>query len=119
MKTGRNRRSKDGSGFPAELKRVVEHIVATTPLPRLFELYYWAQEPALLRLLRHLVSLTTEDRKAIEAFLKLATDNSVVTITRQSPGRLVLEAKHADGLVSDFAHRRDDEELSSSQKKLN
>jgi hypothetical protein len=119
MKTGRNRPSKGGSGFPSEYKRVVEHIVATTPLPRLFELYYWAQEPGLLRLLRRLVSLTSEDRRTIEAFLKPATDNSVVTITRQSPGRLVLEAKHADRLVSDFAHRLDDEELNSSQKKLN
>jgi hypothetical protein len=119
MKTDRNRPSKDGSEFSAEYKRVVEHIVATTPLPRLFELYYWAQEPSLLRLLRRLVSLATEDRQAIEAFLKFITDNCVVTITRQSPDRLVLEAKHADELVSGLAHRLEDEELSSPHKKLN
>ena len=119
MKTGGNRPSKGGSKSPSDLKRVVEHIVATTPLSRLFELYYWAQEPRLLHLLRRLMLLTAADRHAIEGFLKLATDNSAVTITRESPGRLILEAKNADGLVSDLPHLLDEAELSASQKKLN
>src|SRR5215471_8025272 len=61
-----------------ELKRVLEHIVSSTPPSDLFELYYWVQEPSLLKIIRQLAAMPDEDREAIESFFALAQDLAVV-----------------------------------------
>jgi hypothetical protein len=119
MKSDANHSVNDSLESSCELKRVVEHIVSTTPLSILFELYYWAQEPSLLDLLRRLVLLSVEDRKAIESFFRQAAEKTVVTATRESRSRLVLEAKNVNGLVSELSHRHEDAVFGSQHKKLN
>jgi hypothetical protein len=76
------------------LARVVEHIVSTTPPCRLFELYYWAQEPRLLKLIRSVAMLEPGQRDALISFFELAVGAASVS-TRWGPhGELILEAKH-------------------------
>ena len=61
-----------------EFKRAIDHIVATTSPAHLFEIYYWLQEPDLLRFVRQLAALSVEDRKAIEMFLSLAEGHRLI-----------------------------------------
>jgi len=78
----------------SRLARVVEHIVSTTPPSRLFELYYWAQEPRLLELFRSFATLEAGQRDALISFFELAAGAASVS-TRWGPrGELILEAKH-------------------------
>ena len=81
----------------SELKRVVAYIVAATPPARLFELYYWAQEPNLLKLLRSVASLTPGSRSALESFFRFAADRATVTARLGPKGQLILEARHMKG----------------------
>ena len=78
----------------SRLARVVEHIVSTTPPSRLFELYYWTQEPRLLKLFRSVAMLEAGQRDALISFFELAAGAASVS-TRWGPhGELILEAKH-------------------------
>jgi hypothetical protein len=78
----------------SRLARVVDHIVSTTPPSRLFELYYWAQEPNLLELFRSVATLKAGQRDALMSFFELAAGAASVS-TRWGPrGELILEAKH-------------------------
>lgn len=79
----------------ARLARVVEHIVTTTPPSRLFELYYWAQEPRLVKLFRSFAMLEAGQRDALISFFEMAAGAASVS-TRWGPhGELILEVKHA------------------------
>jgi len=84
----------------SELTRVITHIVATTPPARLFELYYWAHEPSLLKLMRGLAGLTPASRNALEAFFRFAADRAVVMARLGPKGQLILEARHTGGPLS-------------------
>lgn len=76
------------------LARVVEHIVTTTPPSRLFELYYWAQEPHLLKLFRSFATLEVGQQDAMIAFFEMAAGAASVS-TRWGPhGELILQVKH-------------------------
>lgn len=50
----------------------VEFIVSNTPRAALIEMYYWAQEPDLLRLIRALAGAPLETRQALDAFFASA-----------------------------------------------
>jgi hypothetical protein len=86
----------------SELTRVITHIVATTPPSRLFELYYWAHEPNLLKLMRCLAALTPTNRSALESFFQFAADRAVVTARLSPRGQLILEARHTGETVCMF-----------------
>jgi hypothetical protein len=92
----------------SELTRVIAHIVATTPAARLFELYYWAHEPNLLKLMRSLAALTPADRGALESFFQFAADRAVVTAKLNPKGQLILEARHTGEAVRMFEVMPDD-----------
>ena len=96
------RRRKTAHLTKSELTRVITHIVATTPPPRLFELYYWAHEPSLLKLMRGLASLAPASRNALESFFRFAADRAVVTARLGPKGQLILEARHTGGAVCMF-----------------
>jgi len=101
-----------------ELKRVLEHIVSSTPPSDLFELYYWVQEPSLLKIIRQLAAMPDEDREAIESFFALAQDLAVVA--RWDRGdRLVLEAKQLRETFSRLQCSVEDDDLESTERKLN
>jgi len=110
----RSRRSRRGHGCrrvtKAELKRVVAHIVATTPPTRLFELYYWTQEQSLLKLLRRLASLAPTSRNAMDSFFQFAA-NGAVTARLGPKGQLILEARHTNEAASAFQYILDEEDL--------
>jgi hypothetical protein len=76
------------------LARVIEHIVATTPPARLFELYYWAQDPRLLKLFRGFATLDSSHQEALVSLFELVRNGTAIS-TRWGPrGELVLELKH-------------------------
>jgi hypothetical protein len=60
---------------------------------RLLELYYWSTEPALLPIIRGLVSLPNETRAQLQAFLLSAEPESIIAKLeadgqiRLAPGR--------------------------------
>jgi hypothetical protein len=82
------------------LTRILEHIVSTTPPSRLFELYYWAQEPGLLKLFRRLAILPAESRNVAESFFDLVAENSPIAVSRGAEGQLIIEAEN----IGDAAH---------------
>jgi hypothetical protein len=94
----------------AELTRVITHIVANTPPSRLFELYYWAQEPSLLKLMRSLASLTPASRAVLESFFQFAADRAQVTARLGAKGQLILEARHMGEAVSLLQNMADEDE---------
>jgi len=94
----------------AELTRVISHIVATTPPSRLFELYYWTQEPHLLALMRGLANLPPASRAALESFFRFAGDRSTVTARLGLKGELILEARHMEEASSILVDVADDDE---------
>lgn len=78
------------------LARAIEHIIATTPAARLFELYYWAQEPHLLKLFRGFATLDSNHQDALVALFELVRDGTAIS-TRWGPrGELILEVRHAE-----------------------
>src|SRR5829696_3311967 len=87
-----DRRSRGRSADRSVLKRVIEHIVSTAPPSRLFELYYWLQDPGLLNIVRSVASMSDNDREALESFLGLAQDLAVVT-KWEGGDQLILETK--------------------------
>jgi len=99
----------------SELTRVITHIVATTPPARLFELYYWAHEPSLLKLVRGLVGLTPSSRSALESFFRFAADRAVVTARLGPKGQLILEARHTAEAICMFETALD-EDISATPK---
>jgi hypothetical protein len=103
----------------AELRRVVEHIVSTTPPSRLFELYYWAQEPQLLTIIRQLAALPPANRAAIESFFDLAAGDASITATCGPNGQLILAAKHLGQAACILHYMLDDEEPIADDGKPN
>jgi len=93
----------------SELTRVITHIVATTPAARLFELYYWAHEPSLLKLMRGLAGLTPSSRSALESFFRFAADHAVVTARLGPKGQLILEARHTGEAICVLETTLDDD----------
>jgi hypothetical protein len=102
----------------SELKRVIDHIVSTTPPSRLFELYYWVQEPALLKIVRSLASMAPADRDALETFLALAQDLAVVA-KWDGGDQLILETKHLTETFSRLQCSVEDDHFEVSDQKLN
>jgi hypothetical protein len=94
----------------AELTRVISHIVATVPPSRLFELYYWTQEPNLLALMRSLAGLSPASRNALDSFFRFAGDRAKVTARLGPKGEVILEASHTTGAASVLADMADDDE---------
>lgn len=50
----------------------LEFIVENVPRSALIEMYYWVQEPDLLRIIRALAAAPPETREALDAFLDSA-----------------------------------------------
>jgi hypothetical protein len=50
----------------------IEFIIANVPRSALIEMYYWVQEPDLLRIIRALAGAPLETRAALDAFLDSA-----------------------------------------------
>jgi hypothetical protein len=50
----------------------IEFIVTNVPRSALIEMYYWVQEPDLLRIIRALAGAPLETRAALDAFLDSA-----------------------------------------------
>ena len=50
----------------------LEFIVENMPRSALIEMYYWVQEPDLLRIIRALAAAPPETREALDAFLDSA-----------------------------------------------
>jgi hypothetical protein len=101
-----------------DLKRVLEHIVSTTPATQLFELYYWVQEPGLLKIVRSLASMSQTERDALETFLALAQDLGVAT-KWDGGDQLVLEIKHLTETFSRLQCSADDDHFEVAEQKLN
>lgn len=100
------------------LARAIEHIVATTPASRLFELYYWAQEPQLLKLFRSFATLEPGTQDALVAFFQLVQDGTSVAARWGTRGELILEVKHAGEDASMHRYLAEGEEpLSTSGPK--
>jgi hypothetical protein len=111
-------RSLAGSVDRSELKRVIKHIVSTVPPSQLFELYYWVQEPGLLRIVRSLASMSQEDRDALETFLALAQDLPVVT-KWEGGDQLILETKQLTEALSRLQYSAEDDHFEVGERKLN
>jgi hypothetical protein len=77
------------------LARVIEHIVTTTPSSRLFELYYWAQEPRLLKLLRSFATLEPSSQEALVSLFELVRNGTSVSTRWGARGELILEVRQA------------------------
>ena len=98
---------------------MIEHIVSTTPPSRLFELYYWAQEPDLLKLIRRLATLSPANRGAIESFFDLVADNASITAKWGARGQLILDAKHLGDTASMFRYMLEDDKPDPDGSKPN
>jgi hypothetical protein len=75
------------------LARVIEHIVSTTPPSQLFELYYWAQEPQLVKLFRGFATLEPNSQQALISLFELVRDGTSVSSRYGDRGELILEVR--------------------------
>jgi hypothetical protein len=84
-----------GSPNNSRLARIVDHIVETTPPSQLFELYYWAQEPRLLKLFRSFATLEPSSQDALVSLFELSRDGTSVSARWGARGELILEVRQA------------------------
>ena len=116
----RARRSQqvvDGRPGTSRLKRAIAHIVETTSPARLFELYYWTQDPGLLKLLRSLARLSPENRRTVEAFFQFATDQAKVSAQIGPKGQLILNSRHMSEAMAMLGSALEADEHASSAPK--
>src|ERR1700723_49998 len=83
----RKRTTKGGKKTPCE--RIMAHLLATADPARLFELYYWAQEPALLGIIRACASLPEAQLIALEAFFSDAKSKMPLVVNFDQRGQLI------------------------------
>jgi hypothetical protein len=105
----RKRTTKVGKKTPCE--RVMAHLLATADPARLFELYYWAQEPALLGIIRACATLPEAHLSALEAFFSGAKGEKPLVVNFDQRGQLVLSFDPCEsgthlGRVLDFTLTR-------------
>ena len=63
---------RDERVYAPDWESALEFILASVPRSKLIELYYWVQEPDLLRIVRALAAAPPETRQALDAFLDSA-----------------------------------------------
>jgi hypothetical protein len=60
---------RDEKVLVPDWESALEFIVSNVPRSALIEMFYWVQEPDLLRIVRALASAPLETRQALDAFL--------------------------------------------------
>jgi hypothetical protein len=102
-KSGRVR-SKTVTGDSA-LKRIFEYVIETADPSRLFEFYYWCQEPELVTIVRACAALPEAQRRLIASFFAAMEGNELVSADWKADGQLVLccqsgrQRAHPDGIA--------------------
>ena len=76
------------------LHDLLKQIMAKSDPERIVELYYYCQEPDLLRIIRAISAMPEASRDALASFFALVTDPQSVSATWESSGRLSLESPH-------------------------
>jgi hypothetical protein len=72
-------------------RRMIEAVLAECSDPgRLFELYYFSREPAMLAIMRAVAALPEEARAALEAFLTMSHEPADIAAKWDPVGRLTL-----------------------------
>ena len=111
------RKASKSTGESAALERIIEHLIATADPSRLFEFYYWSQEPDLLKIIRACASLPEAQRRMIASFFATMDGGELVSASWKEDGQLVLRCQgghqRSQSDVSSFdiepkgrAHRR-------------
>jgi hypothetical protein len=72
------------------LMRIVEYVIDTADPSRLFEFYYWCEEPDLLTIVRACAALPEAQRKVIASFFAAMDGNELISVSSQDDDRLVL-----------------------------
>lgn len=81
------------------LRGVMREMLGSLRSPaEVLELYYWSQEPSLLKIMRAVVAMPESARLPLEAFVNVA-DPSKVTVTVDPDGRLTLASEEVTGAV--------------------
>jgi hypothetical protein len=72
------------------LKRIFEYVIETADPSRLFEFYYWCQEPELMTIVRACAALPEAQRRLIASFFAAMDGNELVSADWKDDGQLVL-----------------------------
>jgi hypothetical protein len=75
------------------LQRIVEHVIASTEPCQLFELYYWCQEPRLLRIVRACAALPDAQQRLIASFFDGLKETDLISANWTADGQLLLSCQ--------------------------
>jgi hypothetical protein len=90
MKRKRRRSRSKAFTENSALERIVEYLIETAEPARLFEFYYWCQEPELLKIVRVCAALPEAQRHLIASFFAALDGKELVSADWSEDGQLVL-----------------------------
>ena len=95
-------------------ERLTRLLASSISPAELLELYYWAKEPGLLAVIRHIATMPEETRSVIEAFVVMARDTKSVSAELDGRGVLTLSSAEAARTITLARHAaaEDGEEFS-------
>jgi hypothetical protein len=95
---------------PEDLADLIESIAEQGNPARLLEVYYWSREPGFLEIVRTFAAMPESARAAIEAFVSIAHDPSLITATWDVAGRLTLTSPQVGQAIAIAQHCGENDE---------
>jgi hypothetical protein len=94
----KSKQAQDGTAV--DLAELLRHLATHHEPSRVIELYYWSREPDLTEVMRQFIALPQQAKKALRAFLHMATEDAgSVAVVVGPNGELTLSSPVVAELV--------------------
>jgi hypothetical protein len=105
------KRSDTTRGRDPRSRKTIQAVLADCQdTSRLFELYYFSQEPAMLDIMRAIAALPEEARAALEAFFTMSHESAAIVAHWDATGRLTLSSPQVGQTMAIMRYCAENEE---------